>query len=42
MQSNEEVVALLTDIRDSQRKLLTEYSRVANEALAMQRDAFDG
>jgi hypothetical protein len=29
---------LLTEIRDLQQKLLTEYSRVANEALALQRE----
>jgi hypothetical protein len=30
---------LLAEIRDSQQKLLAEYSRVANESLALQREA---
>jgi hypothetical protein len=42
MQSEQNVIQLLTEIRDSQQKLLTEYSRVANEALTMQREAFAG
>ena len=36
-----ETLALLREIRDSQRDLLAEYRRVANESLAMQRDAFE-
>jgi hypothetical protein len=36
-----ETLALLREIRDAQRDLLTEYRRVANESLAMQRDAFE-
>ena len=31
---------LLTEIRDLQQQILAEYSRVANEALALQREAF--
>ena len=33
--------ALLVEIRDAQRELLAEYRRVANESLAMQREAFE-
>jgi len=40
MQSQSDVVSLLVEIRDSQQKLLAEYSRVANEALTIQREAF--
>jgi hypothetical protein len=36
-----EAEALLREIRDSQRELLAEYRRVANESLAMQREAFE-
>jgi hypothetical protein len=36
-----ETIALLREIRDAQRDLLGEYRRVANESLAMQRDAFE-
>jgi hypothetical protein len=36
-----EALALLREIRDAQRDLLVEYRRVANESLAMQRDAFE-
>lgn len=32
---------LLAEIRDIQQKLLDEYSRVANEALSMQRESFE-
>ena len=35
-----DTIALLREIRDAQRDLLAEYRRVANESLAMQRDAF--
>ena len=32
---------LLTEIRDAQRELTAEYRRVANEALALQRQSFE-
>jgi hypothetical protein len=35
-----DTIALLREIRDAQRDLLAEYRRVANDSLAMQRDAF--
>lgn len=37
-----DVEALLREIRDAQRELLAEYRRVANESLAMQREALEG
>ena len=37
----DETDALLREIRDAQRALLDEYRRVANESLAMQREAFE-
>jgi len=36
----ETTTQLLVEIRDLQQKMLAEYSRVANEALALQREAF--
>ena len=36
-----EAITLLREIRDAQRELLSEYRRVANESLAMQREAFE-
>lgn len=39
MSSEEMKIQLLTEIRDLQQELLTEYSRVANEALTLQREA---
>jgi hypothetical protein len=35
------IETLLTEIRDAQRDLVTEYRRVANESLAIQREAFE-
>jgi hypothetical protein len=35
-----DTIALLREIRDAQRDLVAEYRRVANESLALQRDAF--
>jgi hypothetical protein len=40
VQTEEPTNQLLGEIRDLQQKLLTEYSRVANEALTLQREAF--
>jgi hypothetical protein len=37
----EDATALLRDIRDLQRELLAEYRRVGEEALALQRQAFE-
>lgn len=39
MESEERATQLLVEIRDLQQKLLTEYSRAANEALTLQREA---
>ena len=39
MNNEQQIVALLTDIRDAQHQLLAEYSRVAGEALSIQRQA---
>ncbi|HJQ84701.1 MAG TPA: hypothetical protein VKA21_11520 [Candidatus Binatia bacterium] len=41
MPDSDRVEALLVDIRDAQRALLDEYRRVANDALALQRQAFE-
>ena len=41
METEPLVVALLTEIRDQQQRLLAEYTRVANESLALQRQAFE-
>jgi hypothetical protein len=41
MLNDQEAKQLLTEIRDAQRDLLVEYRRVANEALAMQRQSFE-
>jgi hypothetical protein len=38
---DEKVITLLKEIRDSQREHLDEYRRVSNEALALQRQAFE-
>jgi hypothetical protein len=38
---NEKVVALLDEIRSSQKQHLEEYRRVANEALAIQKLSFE-
>jgi cytochrome c-type biogenesis protein CcmH/NrfG len=38
---DQEVRQLLTEIRDAQRDLLSEYRRVANEALSIQRQSFE-
>ena len=38
--TEEQSTQLLTEIRDLQQQLLAEYSRVANEALALQQKAF--
>jgi hypothetical protein len=40
MQNEQEIVALLTEIRDTQQKLLAEYSKAASESLAIQKQAF--
>lgn len=40
VESEKHATQLLVEIRDLQQKLLTEYSRVANEALTLQREAF--
>jgi hypothetical protein len=39
MPPEEAATQLLVEIRDLQQKLLSEYSRVANESLALQREA---
>ena len=41
METEPLVVALLTEIRDQQQRLLAEYTRVANESLALQRQAYE-
>ena len=38
---NEKLVSILEDVRNSQRQLLEEYRRVANEALALQKQSFE-
>jgi hypothetical protein len=38
---NEKIAALLEEIRSSQKQLLDEYRRVANEALALQKQSFE-
>ncbi|MFT3777903.1 MAG: hypothetical protein QM772_06435 [Ottowia sp.] len=40
MSTEEQSIQLLTEIRDLQQQLLVESSRVSNEALALQREAF--
>ena len=40
MLENEKTLALLEEIRDSQRQLLDEYRRVANESVSLQKQAF--
>ena len=38
---NEKIVALLEEIRNSQKQHLEEYRRVANEALALQKQSLE-
>ena len=40
MQSEEKVIALLSEIRDIQAKHFAEYSRISSESIAMQRESF--
>jgi hypothetical protein len=39
MQSEEKILTLLSEIREIQAKHLAEYSRIAKEALSIQRDS---
>lgn len=41
MDSDPRIVTLLTEIRDDQRQLLAEYTRVANQSLALQQQGFE-